>query len=132
VSALLTPPVPVETSPAARGRLGGWSLVLALVALVGAALVAGFVGATIVPMEAAHGTHFADTPPTYRTTVTVLGATMLLWTAAGIAALATGLAAVLRGERSARAVWGIALALAAPVVTILVLVVAMLVSAAAL
>lgn len=113
-------------------RNGSRSLRLAVVALTGATIASLIVGATIVPVEAAHGRFFTDTPPAYQLLVYALGATMILWTVLGVASLITGVRSLMHETAKSRAAWGIALAIASPIVALSVLIVTMLVVALAL
>ena len=122
-----TLPDPVTSAPAAtQPRARSWSLPLGITALLGATLVSLVIGAAIVPMEAAHGRLFTDTPAGYQLLVYALGATMILWTVLGLAALITGVLSLMRHGANGRAIGGIALAVLSPFAAVAALIGAML------
>lgn len=122
-------PPPTAAPRAQRSRSDGWSPALGVVALLGATIAALIIGITIVPMEAAHGRLFTDTPGTYQILVYALGATMVLWAALGVAALVTGIVSIVRRGANSRAVWGIILAVVSPFVAVTALIASMVIAA---
>ena len=126
--------IPVLAAPGrpSRARAASWGFGLSLLALLGGVVAMGAVGATLAPMEAASGYYFGDTPAEYRWAVLAAFASLLLWSAAGIAGLVLGLVGLRGGRGRTRAVWAIVLAVLAPVLSVAVLVGAMTVGAALL
>lgn len=120
---------PTVAPRAKRSHPDGWSLLLGVVALLGATIAALIIGITIVPMEAAHGRLFTDTPDSYQLLVYALGATMVLWASLGVAALVTGIVSIVRRGANSRAVWGIVLAVVSPFVAVTALIGSMIVAA---
>ncbi|ATG55516.1 hypothetical protein CFK41_12585 [Brachybacterium ginsengisoli] len=84
-----------------------------------------YVGLTVVPMESASGYYLTDTPAWYQASVLVAFGSLLLWTSAGIAAVVSGIVALVRGRGAVRAAVAIGVATIAPVLTVPVLLGAM-------
>lgn len=112
-------------------RLDRRALALAVIALTGAIVSAVIVGATIGPMEAAHGRLLSDTPTWYQGIVWALGASQAAWAALGIAGLVAGIVARGRRGGGARAVVAILLAVLGPAAAGGAFLLALLVGAAA-
>ncbi|MCT1775775.1 hypothetical protein [Brachybacterium sp. p3-SID957] len=95
-------------------RWGRISLILGLVALIGGMGVAALVGFTIAPQEAEAGRYLGDTPEGYQTLVTAAFASFILWGLTALAAMVTGVVALVRRERPGRAIAGLLIAFVAP------------------
>ena len=95
-------------------RWGRISLILGLLALIGGMGVAALVGFTIAPQEAEAGRYLGDTPEGYQTLVTAAFASFILWGLTALAAIVTGVVALVRREQPGRAIAGLMIAFVAP------------------
>ncbi|MCT1998443.1 hypothetical protein M3C58_09620 [Brachybacterium muris] len=90
------------------------SLILSLVALIGGMAVAALVGFSIAPQQAEAGPYFGDMPEGYQSLVTAALASFLLWGLTALAAMVTGVVALVRRELPGRAIAGLLIAFFAP------------------
>lgn len=95
-------------------RWGRISLILGLLALIGGMGVAALVGFTIAPQEVEAGRYLGDTPEGYQTLVTAAFASFILWGLTALAAMVTGVVALVRREQPGRAIAGLLIAFVAP------------------
>lgn len=117
------PAAPAEP-PTSSTRASSWALTLALVATLGAAAAMAWVGVTVLPMEAASGYYLTDTPVAYQGTVVAAFGSLLLWTLLGVASIVLGIVSLTRRRRGqVRAVVAIVLAVLAPALALLTLLV---------
>lgn len=98
-----------------RWPAGRLALVLGLIAAIGGVLTAGYVGVTIVPVQLEAGRLLTDTPAAYQGTVYGALASLLVWSAAALAAVVAGLVGLVRRELMGSALTGVIAGLSAPV-----------------
>lgn len=104
-----------------RGRAATWSLVLSLVALLGAVVAMAGVGLSIVPMEAEHGRLLTDTPAWYQWTVLGAFGSLVLWALVGLVGIVLAVIGLAAGQGRARPIIAIVLAVLAPFLALAVL-----------
>lgn len=110
------PGATTATTARTGNRWGRISLILGLVSLLGGGIVAGLIGSTIAQQQAGAGRFLSDTPGSYQTLVTLGMGSFLLWSAIALAALVTGIVALVRKERLGGALTGILTGLFSPAV----------------
>lgn len=118
--------------PATPVRTPSRSLVFAIIALVGAVLACGILGASAVPMEANHGRNLTDTPADYQLFATALLASMLVWSVLGLIAIVFGIVDAVRHGARRNVIAAVIIAVLAPEIALVVLLGAMAASAALL
>lgn len=107
-------------------RLGRTSLVVAIVAAVGSIACAAIVGATVGPAQLALGPHLVDLPSGLFWSIVGLLGSQLFWFGLGLTAIVMGIAALVRGPRTAGAVSAIVVGVGFPFLTLFTLVLLML------
>lgn len=110
------PAANAATTARTGNRWGRISLILGLVSLLGGGIVAGLIGSTIAQQQAEAGRFPSDTPESYQPLVTLGMGSFLLWSLIALAALVTGIVALVRKERVGGALTGILTGLFAPAV----------------
>lgn len=110
------PGTAATTTARSGNQWGRISMVLGLVSLLGGGIVAGLIGSTIAQQQAEAGRLLSDTPESYQTLVTLGLGSFLVWSLIALAALITGIVALVRKERLGGALTGILTGLFAPAV----------------
>jgi vacuolar-type H+-ATPase subunit I/STV1 len=101
--------------PSSRTSWGRPSRLLGLLSLIAGMIAAACVGLTIVPAELEAGRYLTDTSTGYQAGVLIALGVLLLSSLTGLAALVTGIVSLVRRERKAPSIVGIASAALAPV-----------------
>jgi hypothetical protein len=116
--------------PQMSKRFGHWSLGLAIVALLGGLAAVAAIGFTVPAMEAQYGRFLGSTPGGFQTIVLTLTTSMLLWTALGLLAIIFSFISFFRPERAPSAIWGLVIAVIAPILCVAALMATLVMTAA--